>query len=67
MAFVDRTQEVGGSNPPSSIARSPCTAGASLFQGISNRPLKMRSAAKGLAAIAVDSGLHLGSSRADGE
>ncbi len=37
-AFVDRTQEVGGSNPPSSIGRTPCTSAGSLFQDRSNRP-----------------------------
>jgi hypothetical protein len=35
---LDRTQEVAGSNPASSMLRSPRTAGASVFQGISNRP-----------------------------
>lgn len=37
---LDRTQEVGGSNPPSSIRRTPCTSAGSLFQDRSNRPLK---------------------------
>jgi hypothetical protein len=34
---LDRTQEVGGSNPPSSIDRSGCTSAVSLFRAISNR------------------------------
>ncbi len=40
MTILDRTQEVGGSNPPSSIGRIPCTSAAPLFQDRSNRPLK---------------------------
>ncbi len=34
---LDRTQEVGGSNPPSSIGRSPCTSATCFFAGLSNR------------------------------
>jgi len=37
MADADRIQEVGGSNPPSSIARCPCTWASSLSQVLSNR------------------------------
>ena len=34
---LDRTQEVGGSNPPSSIAEMPCTSATCFFAGLSNR------------------------------
>jgi hypothetical protein len=37
---LHRTQEVGGSNPPSSIGRTPCMSAGPLFQDRSNRPLK---------------------------
>jgi hypothetical protein len=32
---LDRTQEVGGSNPPSSIEGSPCMSAARLFAELS--------------------------------
>jgi len=51
-AGLNRTQEVGGSNPPSSIQQNPCMSQYGFRQPIEPRP-KCRSPSDQLSALAV--------------
>jgi hypothetical protein len=54
---LDRTQEVGGSNPPSSIAEMPWTSATHFVAGLSNRlrnPLLLQALVPAIAPMRRD-------------